>query len=87
MSQLFVVSGVRCNVDEFCPLLGYYAASSGKGLPLDAKGLPLDAALHPRRGKSQLVVCLFVCLFVCLLACLLAFFVLFPSTFQLILAG
>jgi hypothetical protein len=29
-------SGFRCEVDEICALLGYYAASCGKQLPHDA---------------------------------------------------
>jgi hypothetical protein len=30
------ISGFHCDVHEICALLGCYAASSGKGLPLNA---------------------------------------------------
>jgi len=30
---LCVISCFRCEIDEICPLLGYYAAYSGKSLP------------------------------------------------------
>jgi hypothetical protein len=54
-----VISGFRCDIDEICTLLGYYATSSGNPLPkmwnaprfcvilvfhTFGKGLPLDAA-------------------------------------------
>jgi hypothetical protein len=29
-----VISGFRCDVDEICALLGYYAALNGKHLPM-----------------------------------------------------
>jgi hypothetical protein len=32
IGELSVISGVGCDVDEICPLLGYYAASKGNPL-------------------------------------------------------
>jgi hypothetical protein len=44
-----VISDCRRDVDEMCALLGYYAASSGKGLPS-------GAASNPRRTKISFTV-------------------------------
>jgi hypothetical protein len=33
VGRLAMISGFRCNADEICTLLGYYAASNGNPLP------------------------------------------------------
>jgi len=43
-----VISGFRREVDEICPLLGYYAAYSGKSLPT----FPYKISVQSSRAKK-----------------------------------
>jgi hypothetical protein len=47
-----VIWGFGHDGDEICPLLGYNAASSGKGLPLDGALYP-TLRYTPEEGRSQ----------------------------------
>jgi len=56
--QSFIwVTGLRCQVDENCVLLGCYAASSGNFLPMfrDNLSVPSSRVKNPKRKPGTLV--------------------------------
>jgi len=50
-TKTYVISGLRCEVDEKCAVLGYYAASSGNTLPTfrNTLSVPSSRVKNPRR--------------------------------------